>query len=63
MSKKKKSAASSAALNISIKLAAILLTFILMAVMILNAPIIAYHETNGSMTTVENLSITNYMKQ
>jgi LCP family protein required for cell wall assembly len=63
MSKKKKSSASSIALNICIKLAAIASTIVLMLTMVLNVPIIAYHEFDGKTTKVENLSIVNYLKQ
>ncbi|MBQ8011129.1 MAG: LCP family protein, partial [Oscillospiraceae bacterium] len=63
MSKKRKSAAASPVLNVCIKIAAVMATLALMSVMVLNAPIIAYHETDGNSTTVENLSITNYLKQ
>ncbi|MBQ2264450.1 MAG: LCP family protein [Oscillospiraceae bacterium] len=63
MRKKRKSAAASPVLNVCIKIAAVMATLALMSVMVLNAPIIAYHETDGNSTTVENLSITNYLKQ
>ncbi len=64
MSKKsKKKKKYSAALNITVKTGSVLLTLFLIVVMVLNAPIIVYKETEGTETIMENVSIMTYFKR
>ncbi len=63
MSKKKKAFGSSALLNLCIKIASVLVTLSLIVVMVMNAPILVYHEAYSGTTTTENVSIRNYFKR
>ncbi len=62
MSKRKKTAASSAAVNIGVKIGSVVMTLVLMAVMILNAPIVVYQHSDGTVTTRQNVSMIRYFK-
>ncbi len=63
MSKKSKSSANAFALNLTVKICAVLITIALMILMILNAPILVYQEVNGSHAARENVSIMTYFKR
>ncbi len=54
---------SSVVMNVCLKAISIAATLVLMTVMILNAPILVLRETNGAVTTIENVSITKYLKR
>lgn len=63
MSRKKNNPGSNAAWNVCLKIISVAATLALIGVMVLNAPIVEFHESNGAETTIENVSITEYLKR
>lgn len=63
MSKKLTDKAKKRIVNISMKAGSIVLTLVIAAVLVLNAPIMVLHEANGAEETIEHVSIPSYFKR